>query len=94
MSKCKACDAKLPMTWCVQSKKYVHIRGLATFTCELETYDPAERAKEKAESRARDQHLLDTGGLTQEELRKQNASFTFPADRREKLKFLRGRNQG
>ena len=30
---CKACDAGLPLVWCVQSRKTVHLRGLGTFTC-------------------------------------------------------------
>jgi len=31
---CRACDAGLPLVWCVQSRKMVHLRGLGTFTCE------------------------------------------------------------
>lgn len=30
---CRACDAGLPLVWCVQSRKTVHLRGLATFSC-------------------------------------------------------------
>jgi len=31
---CKACRAGLPLIWCVQSRKTMHIRGLATFSCD------------------------------------------------------------
>jgi len=31
---CRACLARLPLVWCVQSKKMVHLRGLATFSCD------------------------------------------------------------
>jgi hypothetical protein len=31
---CRACDAGLPLVWCVQSRKTVHLRGLATFACD------------------------------------------------------------
>ena len=31
---CKACAAGLPMVWCVQSRKMVHLRGLGTFACD------------------------------------------------------------
>ena len=30
---CRACIAGLPLVWCVQSRKTVHLRGLATFAC-------------------------------------------------------------
>ena len=30
---CKACGAGLPLVWCVQSRKTMHLRGLATFSC-------------------------------------------------------------
>lgn len=30
---CRACAAGLPLIWCVQSRKTVHLRGLATFAC-------------------------------------------------------------
>lgn len=31
---CRACDAGLPLVWCVQSRKMVHLRGLGTFACD------------------------------------------------------------
>jgi len=31
---CRACDADLPLVWCVQSRKMVHLRGLGTFACD------------------------------------------------------------
>lgn len=31
---CKACDAKLPLVWCVQSRRMVHLRGLETIACD------------------------------------------------------------
>jgi len=42
---CRACDAKLPLVWCVQSRKMVHLRGLGTFAC---------KRVEAREQRARD----------------------------------------
>ncbi len=43
-SACKACDAGLPLVWCVQSRKTVHLRGLATFACErLEAHEKRQR---------------------------------------------------
>lgn len=80
-ARCEACEAKLPMIWNVQSRKYEHIRGLATFECKTETFDSAQRAREKAESRLRDQQRLDSGEVTGEQLRKENSSFGFPPDR-------------
>lgn len=31
--RCRACEAGLPLVWCVQSRRTVHLRGLATFPC-------------------------------------------------------------
>jgi hypothetical protein len=31
---CRACTAGLPLVWCVQSQKMVHLRGLTTFSCD------------------------------------------------------------
>jgi hypothetical protein len=42
----------------------------------LEPFDAAERAKEKAEARAKDAHDLTTGAVTAEELRQKNGAFT------------------
>ena len=49
--KCKACDAGLPLVWCVQSRKMVHLRGLGTFTC--------ERVRERERREAHDRMVRD-----------------------------------
>lgn len=41
----------------------------------FETYDPAERAREKQASRDEDQRRLDAGEVTREELRRENSMF-------------------
>jgi len=40
-------------------------------------YSPAERAREKAESRAEDARALAAGEKSPEQLRRENASFAF-----------------
>jgi len=30
---CRACEAGLPLVWCVQSRRMVHLRGLGTHAC-------------------------------------------------------------
>lgn len=40
-------------------------------------YSPAERAREKAESRAEDVRALENGEKSAEQLRRENASFAF-----------------
>lgn len=42
----------------------------------IKEYDPAERAKEKQESRERDEEALRSGEKTQEQLRKENGWFS------------------
>jgi hypothetical protein len=50
---CRACDAGLPLVWCVQSRKMAHLRGLGTFSCER--VDARERrAKDIANDRGND----------------------------------------
>lgn len=44
----------------------------------MRTYDPQERAREKARSRAADAAALAEGTKTREELCRENASFAFP----------------
>lgn len=44
-------------------------------------YSPAERARQKAESRAEDARALAAGEKTPEQLRLENASFAFPGAR-------------
>ena len=47
---CCACTAGLPLVWCVQSRKTVHLRGLATFACKrLDARE--QRAKDIANDR-------------------------------------------
>lgn len=45
---------------------------------EQKRYSPAERAREKAESRAEDARALAAGEKSPEQLRRENASFAFP----------------
>ena len=41
---CKACRAGLPLVWCVQSRRTVHLRGLATFSCKrMEAHERRQR---------------------------------------------------
>lgn len=47
---CEACLAELPLVWDVQSRKYVHLRGLATFQCEA-LADRERRARDIANDR-------------------------------------------
>jgi thiol-disulfide isomerase/thioredoxin len=47
---CGACDAGLPLVWCVQSRKRVHLRGLETITCARVTARE-QRAKDIANDR-------------------------------------------
>ena len=44
----------------------------------MNSYDPKDRAKEKALSREADAKALESGDLTQEELRAKNGKFAFP----------------
>lgn len=48
---------------------------------EPKLYSPAERAREKAESRAEDERALAAGEKTPEQLHRENASFAFPGAR-------------
>lgn len=41
-------------------------------------FDPAERAREKAASRANDARAIATGEKTNEQVRRENAAFAFP----------------
>ena len=43
-----------------------------------EYFDPAERAAEKAASRAEDARAIAAGEKTPEQVRRENASFAFP----------------
>lgn len=43
----------------------------------VQTYDPAERAEEKAASREKDRLDLESGRKTREQLKKENAVFAF-----------------
>lgn len=40
-------------------------------------FDPAERAREKASSRAEDERVVATGEKSPEQIRRENASFAF-----------------
>lgn len=40
-------------------------------------YNPADRAREKADARAEDARALATGEVSRDELRRRNASFAF-----------------
>lgn len=47
---CGACAAGLPIVWDVQSRRYVHLRGLTTLSCAV--HDARERrAKDIASDR-------------------------------------------
>lgn len=46
-----------------------------------EVFDPAERAREKAASRAEDARALASGEKTREQLQAENAAFAFPPER-------------
>jgi hypothetical protein len=47
---CRACAAGLPITWHVQSRKYMHLRGLEVIVCEKRDARE-ERAKDIANDR-------------------------------------------
>jgi hypothetical protein len=50
---CKACDAKLPLVWHVQSRKTVHLQGLNVISCaRVDTCD--QRARDIANDRSND----------------------------------------
>lgn len=51
---CRACDiAKLPLVWCVQSRRMVHLRGLGTFACKrVEARERRKAANERARRKA------------------------------------------
>ena len=50
---CRACAAELPLVWCVQSRKMMHLRGLDTLSCtRIEERD--RRARESANAIAND----------------------------------------
>ncbi len=44
-------------------------------SCGTETYDPAERAREKQASREQDERDLASGAKTREQLHRENAAF-------------------
>lgn len=43
-----------------------------------DTFDPAERARQKAAAREQDRLDLESGRKTREQLRKENGAFGFP----------------
>ena len=47
----------------------------------VETYNPAERAREKEASRESDANALATGQKSREQLRSENGAFAFPRER-------------
>jgi hypothetical protein len=72
--KCKACEAKLPLVWCVQSRRMVHERGLGTFACAR--VDAEERQSSPTAVVARDRYEEYTDPTTGELLYKRRSSVS------------------
>lgn len=58
----------------------------------VESYSPAERAREKAVSREADARALASGEKSREQLRVENGAFAFPPERI-RLDFSRAKSK-
>ena len=47
----------------------------------VESYNPAERAREKAASREADERALASGAKSRQQLSRENGAFAFPPER-------------